>query len=267
MIDLKLSPPREGNRGGREQFKWEDLKGHDLKDREYYLGHSVKVGLLKRKNTFYKHDWYLQSDSATSKPQEDEELELTKKYEDEVMQEMLGMKPKRLMLLKSKPTSVQQLRAILEIPEATTSKEDDSDGDHGQTTSHTARESNHRNYSPERRRSESRGKGDHDHKDRKRSRIHDKRDDRHRSRDRGYKARDRSSSGHRGYERDTDVEYRREHSRRHVSRRSRSPHRRSRYRSKSADENSTSRYGRFSREANSYRRDKKHKHTHRRSYS
>eukprot|EP00375_Theileria_parva_P000393 XP_763062.1 hypothetical protein [Theileria parva strain Muguga] len=90
MIDLKLSPPREGTRGGREQFKWEDLKSHDLKDREHYLGHSVKVGLLERKNKFYKHDWYLKKDSKShTDTLEEDEAELTRLYEQEIMQEML----------------------------------------------------------------------------------------------------------------------------------------------------------------------------------
>jgi hypothetical protein len=34
-------PPRGGSRGGRDQFNWEDVKSD--KDREYYLGHSVKA--------------------------------------------------------------------------------------------------------------------------------------------------------------------------------------------------------------------------------
>ncbi|XP_954760.1 uncharacterized protein TA02570 [Theileria annulata] len=111
MIDLKLSPPREGTRGGREQFKWEELKSHDLKDREHYLGHSVKVGLLERKNKFYKHDWYMKRGSETQSDLD--EAELTRLYEQEIMQEMLGTKPKRLMLLKSKPTDPQLLKQLL----------------------------------------------------------------------------------------------------------------------------------------------------------
>ncbi|UKJ89242.2 hypothetical protein MACJ_002490 [Theileria orientalis] len=120
MLDIKLSPPREGTRGGREQFKWEDLKSHDLKDREHYLGHSVKVGLLERKNKFYKHDWYLRKESSghtesDSKDEKLDEQELTRRYEEEIMQEMLGMKPKRLMLLKSRPTDLKQLAQLLNM--------------------------------------------------------------------------------------------------------------------------------------------------------
>lgn len=36
-------PARGGTRGGKDQFSWEDVKGD--KDREYYLGHSVKASV------------------------------------------------------------------------------------------------------------------------------------------------------------------------------------------------------------------------------
>ena len=35
--------PRGGTRGGKDQFNWEDVKGD--KDREYYLGHSLKASV------------------------------------------------------------------------------------------------------------------------------------------------------------------------------------------------------------------------------
>ncbi|EPS41076.1 hypothetical protein H072_5017 [Dactylellina haptotyla CBS 200.50] len=40
-MDLLKGPIREGSRGGRAEFKWSDVK--DSKDREYYLGVSVKA--------------------------------------------------------------------------------------------------------------------------------------------------------------------------------------------------------------------------------
>ncbi|EWC48298.1 hypothetical protein DRE_02402 [Drechslerella stenobrocha 248] len=40
-MDLLKGPIREGSRGGRGEFKWSDVK--DSKDREYYLGVSVKA--------------------------------------------------------------------------------------------------------------------------------------------------------------------------------------------------------------------------------
>eukprot|EP00371_Babesia_bovis_P002851 XP_001611498.1 hypothetical protein [Babesia bovis T2Bo] len=112
-MDIRLSPPREGTRGGREQFKWEDIKNCDNKEREHYLGHSVKIGTVKYKNHFYKHDWYLKNDNKATEGDPNEELQLIKLYEDELMLEMLGSKPKRLMLLKSRPTDVESLRKLV----------------------------------------------------------------------------------------------------------------------------------------------------------
>ena len=41
FMSLYNGPPRGGNRGGKDQFNWESVKGD--KDREFYLGHSVKA--------------------------------------------------------------------------------------------------------------------------------------------------------------------------------------------------------------------------------
>ncbi|GIL88513.1 hypothetical protein Vretifemale_16487 [Volvox reticuliferus] len=40
-MSLYNGPPRPGARGGRDQFSWDNVKAD--KDREYYLGHSVKA--------------------------------------------------------------------------------------------------------------------------------------------------------------------------------------------------------------------------------
>jgi hypothetical protein len=39
-MSLYNGPPRPGARGGRGEFSWDNVKND--KDREYYLGHSVK---------------------------------------------------------------------------------------------------------------------------------------------------------------------------------------------------------------------------------
>ncbi len=40
-MSLYNGPPRGGTRGGADQFSWDSVKAD--KDREYYLGHSVKA--------------------------------------------------------------------------------------------------------------------------------------------------------------------------------------------------------------------------------
>ncbi|GBE59285.1 kinase phosphorylation protein, putative [Babesia ovata] len=114
-MDIRLSPPREGVRGGREQFKWDEVKKYFTKEREHYLGHSVKIGMIEHKNKFYKHDWYMKDEGLGDTSDAAEEMKLIKLYEDELMQEMLGAIPKRLMLLKSRPTDVATLRKLLNV--------------------------------------------------------------------------------------------------------------------------------------------------------
>ena len=43
MATASAAAPRGGTRGGKDQFNWEDVKGD--KDREYYLGHSLKASV------------------------------------------------------------------------------------------------------------------------------------------------------------------------------------------------------------------------------
>ena len=50
--------PRGGTRGGRDQFKWEDVRLVSYKDREMYLGHSAKLGFLDKGGKWRKKDWY-----------------------------------------------------------------------------------------------------------------------------------------------------------------------------------------------------------------
>ena len=41
MAGIFNGPPRGGTRGGQDQFSWDSVKSD--RDREYYLGHSVKA--------------------------------------------------------------------------------------------------------------------------------------------------------------------------------------------------------------------------------
>lgn len=41
MAGIYNGPARGGTRGGKDQFSWENVRAD--KDREYYLGHSVKA--------------------------------------------------------------------------------------------------------------------------------------------------------------------------------------------------------------------------------
>lgn len=105
---------REGCRGGRENFKWNDIKEQDFKDREQYLGASTKVGLMGKFARYYVNDWYAKKrDTATSI---EEERGTVQKFEDELMQEALGLKPKKLLLAKKQLTE-EEIKEYLK-PEA-----------------------------------------------------------------------------------------------------------------------------------------------------
>jgi len=109
MVDVKMYT-REGCRGGRENFKWDSLKEQDFKDREQYLGASTKVGLMSKFAKYYVHDWYNKKrDEATSIEDERKDVQ---QYEEELMQEALGLKPKKLLLAK-KQLSAEELQEVL----------------------------------------------------------------------------------------------------------------------------------------------------------
>ena len=97
-------PIREGSRGGRDQFSWESVKGD--KDREFYLGHSVKalVGHWQKNKDPY---WYAkdkrQHDSSNGRclficlvanhfVELKDEVKAVKQREEELMLEALGIK-------------------------------------------------------------------------------------------------------------------------------------------------------------------------------
>lgn len=98
MADIRVRV-RDGCRGGREQFKWDSVKEQSFKDREQYLGQSTKVGVMGKFGQYYRHDWFAKKrDSAESIANEKKSIQ---KYEEELMQEALGLKPKKLMLAKT----------------------------------------------------------------------------------------------------------------------------------------------------------------------
>lgn len=107
--DVKMYT-REGCRGGRDNFKWDTLKEQDFKDREQYLGGVMKTGLMGKFGRYYVHDWYTKSrDKAASI---EEERKSIQEYEEELMQEALGLKPKKLLIQK-KQLSEEELAEFL----------------------------------------------------------------------------------------------------------------------------------------------------------
>lgn len=53
------NPVRGGNRGGKDQFKWENVRTLAYKDRECYLGSTVAIGFLDKGGKWRKKDWWI----------------------------------------------------------------------------------------------------------------------------------------------------------------------------------------------------------------
>lgn len=109
MVDVKVRI-KDGCRGGREQFTWSSVKGEEFKDRECYLGQSAKVGQMGKFGRYYLHDWYARKRDTTDSI--DDERDSVKAYEEELMQEALGLKPKKLLLAKKQMTE-EELKEFL----------------------------------------------------------------------------------------------------------------------------------------------------------
>ncbi|KAF3935541.1 hypothetical protein ABW19_dt0201978 [Dactylella cylindrospora] len=96
-MDLLKGPIREGSRGGRE-FKWSDVK--DSKDREYYLGVSVKAPTGRwqqnRDIQWYSRDSGSQDQAALDRERaRAEEIKRIKEAENDALSAALGFKVAR----------------------------------------------------------------------------------------------------------------------------------------------------------------------------
>ena len=56
------NPVRGGNRGGRDLFKWEEIRLLPYKERECYLGSTVAIGFLDKGGRWRKKDWWINMD-------------------------------------------------------------------------------------------------------------------------------------------------------------------------------------------------------------
>ncbi|KAJ7391802.1 hypothetical protein OS493_016090 [Desmophyllum pertusum] len=80
-------PTRGGNRGGQDQFDWEDVKSD--KHRESYLGHSVKAPVGRWQKGKDLH-WYTRSGKVDSSMSKQQEKDAIKKMEAEALAIALG---------------------------------------------------------------------------------------------------------------------------------------------------------------------------------
>lgn len=88
-------PSRGGVRGGRDQFKWDDVKID--KHRENYLGHSIMAPVGRWQKGKDLH-WYARDKKAAALHSDavKEEIRRVKEEEEQLMREALGLAPKRI---------------------------------------------------------------------------------------------------------------------------------------------------------------------------
>ena len=89
---MRDGPARGGTRGGRDQFNWDDVKSD--KDREYYLGHSVKasVGRWQKGKDLLCDTRGTEGEDAAAAARASRAA--AKAAEERAMAEALGLEPK-----------------------------------------------------------------------------------------------------------------------------------------------------------------------------
>ncbi|KAL2217078.1 kinase phosphorylation protein-domain-containing protein [Thermoascus aurantiacus ATCC 26904] len=261
-MDLVAGVRKEGSRGGRGDFKWEDVK--ESQHRENYLGHSIMapVGRWQKGRDL---QWYAkakQSEADKAQTEREEEIRRIKEAEQEAMACALGLpvalKPANANLTPLGGKEVQKV-----VQETTAANDEDAAGEGGRGVGFGSYRGG-MNAGDQNERLEAVGIDPDERLDRK-----DKRD---RSRERRDRSRDRDKDRERRHHRHHhhhDRE-RHRHERRHRSRsRSRShdrAHRRRRSpsRSRSRDRRRDDDYERPRRRERSYSPGDRHEHRHHR---
>lgn len=60
-----FTPIRDGNRGGRGLFSWEEVRVMSYRDRECYLGSTSSLGFLDKGGRWRKKDWWVKNSSQS----------------------------------------------------------------------------------------------------------------------------------------------------------------------------------------------------------
>ena len=88
------APIRDGNRGGRGLFSWEDVRVMSYKDRECYLGSTVNLGFLDKGGRWRKRDWWTKTPETNQNAETlEEERRRVIEEENRHLEEALGLKP------------------------------------------------------------------------------------------------------------------------------------------------------------------------------
>mmetsp|Transcript_19792 Transcript_19792/g.36480 ORF Transcript_19792/g.36480 Transcript_19792/m.36480 type:complete len:186 (-) Transcript_19792:9070-9627(-) len=93
---------RDGNRGGRGLFSWEDVRVMSYKDRECYLGSTVNLGFLDKGGRWRKKDWWTKESERLTNEDLDEEYKRVREEDERRMLEALGGRSSKPPRKKSK---------------------------------------------------------------------------------------------------------------------------------------------------------------------
>ena len=69
-------PIKPSMKGGTADFNWEDVRYMNYKDRECYLGYTVKIGFLDKGGKWKKKDWWTNKKDGDGDPDDDAELRM-----------------------------------------------------------------------------------------------------------------------------------------------------------------------------------------------
>lgn len=58
MADQRPDNTGSKMKGGTKDFNWDDVRYMSYKDRESYLGYTVKIGFLDKGGRWKKRDWW-----------------------------------------------------------------------------------------------------------------------------------------------------------------------------------------------------------------
>jgi hypothetical protein len=99
---IKEDNIRPGNRGGKDQFKWDNVRLLNNKDREGYLGVTQSIGFLDKGGKWRKRDWWQNYAPESSDKLQNlkNEKESIRKEEERLLMETLnpGLKEKNSKL-------------------------------------------------------------------------------------------------------------------------------------------------------------------------
>lgn len=133
---------RDGVRGGLEQFRWDSVKSQVLRDRECYLGQSVRIGMQGKFGRFQTFDWWQRAEAKQKMGVEQAKLrELEKQMQDEA----LGLKPKKALIDPAATLSHLQ-RSSSQDSQASVSSDRESSEHHRRDHRDKAREKKRRHH-------------------------------------------------------------------------------------------------------------------------